>query len=73
MTQTKYRMVIEWSDEDACFVVSLPDFERVTQPVTDGATYEEAARQGQEAIESLMDFYVEEGWVLPVPQTLQAA
>ncbi|PZD70822.1 hypothetical protein C1752_08964 [Acaryochloris thomasi RCC1774] len=73
MTQTKYRMIIEWSDEDSCFVVSLPDFERVTQPVTDGTTYEAAARQGQEAIESLVDFYEAEGWTLPVPQTLQVA
>ena len=52
MNQTKYCMVIAWSEEDQCFVVSLPEFECVMQPVTDGQTYEEAAKHGQEAIES---------------------
>lgn len=71
MVQTKYRMVIEWSEEDQCFVVSLPEFERVMQPVTDGKTYEEAARHGHEALESLIQFYADEGWVLPDLQILQ--
>lgn len=73
MTQAKYRTVIEWSDEDQCFVVSLPAFEAVMQPVTDGQTYEEAAKHGQEALESLIEFYQAEGLTLPVPQTLQVA
>lgn len=71
MAQAKYRMVIEWSEEDLCFVVSLPEFEAVMQPVTDGQTYEEAAKHGQEALESLIDFYQVEGLTLPAPQTLQ--
>ncbi|ABW31640.1 type II toxin-antitoxin system HicB family antitoxin [Acaryochloris marina] len=71
MTQTKYRMVIEWSEEDQCYVVSLPEFDRVMQPITDGQTYEEAAKHGQEAIESLMEFYEAEGWTLPAPQMMQ--
>jgi antitoxin HicB len=73
MTQTKYRMVIEWSDDDHCFVVSLPEFDKVLQPVTDGPTYEAAARQGQDALDSLIEFYAQEGWTLPEPQTLQTA
>lgn len=71
MAQTKYRMVIEWSEEDQCFVVLLPEFDRVMQPVTDGQTYEEAAKHGYEALESLMEFYETEGWTLPEPQMLQ--
>ena len=71
MMQTKYRMVIEWSDEDQCFVVSLPEFEQVLQPVTDGRSYEEAARHGQEALDSLIHLYAQEEWPLPQPQTLQ--
>ncbi|NJR55981.1 MAG: type II toxin-antitoxin system HicB family antitoxin [Acaryochloris sp. CRU_2_0] len=71
MTQTKYRMVIDWSEEDQCFVVSLPEFEQVMQPVTDGQTYEEVAKHGHEALESLMEFYAAEGWALPEPHPLQ--
>jgi predicted RNase H-like HicB family nuclease len=35
----KYCILIQWSDEDSCYVVILPDWEDVLlQPVTDGAT-----------------------------------
>jgi len=73
MDKVKYSMVIEWSEEDQCYVVSLPEFTQTMQPVTDGQTYEEAAKQGQEALDSLIDFYQAEGWSLPQPQTLQLA
>ncbi len=73
MDKVKYSMVIEWSEEDQCYVVSLPEFIQTMQPVTDGQTYEEAAKQGQEALDSLIDFYQAEGWPLPQPQTLQLA
>ncbi len=73
MDRAKYSMVIEWSEEDQCYVVSLPEFTQTMQPVTDGQTYEEAAKQGQEALDSLIDFYQAEGWPLPQPQTLQLA
>jgi len=43
------------------------------QPVTDGQSYEEASKRGQEALASLIDFYEAEGWPLPQPQTLQVA
>ncbi|TAF05176.1 MAG: type II toxin-antitoxin system HicB family antitoxin, partial [Oscillatoriales cyanobacterium] len=29
----KYTVVIQWSEEDRCFVVFLPEFEDVMQPV----------------------------------------
>jgi antitoxin HicB len=67
----KYQMLIQWSDEDNCYVVSLPDFSELNQPSTDGATYEEAARKGQELIESLVQWYSDEGKELPLPKTLQ--
>ncbi len=37
-----YSIMIQWSEEDQCFVVFLPEFEDVMQPVTHGETYEEA-------------------------------
>jgi antitoxin HicB len=65
-----YGMVIQWPDEDQCYVVFLPDFEgRVNQPCTDGETYEEAAKHGQEVIETLIEYFQEAGKPLPKPKT----
>jgi hypothetical protein len=46
-------MIIKWSDEDQAFVVLLP--------------YEEAARWGTQALESLIQAYEAEGQSLPRP------
>lgn len=54
-------MRIEWSEEEQCYGVSLPEFTHALQPVTDGQSYEEAAKRGQEALASLIDFYEAEG------------
>jgi antitoxin HicB len=67
---SQYSMVIQWSAKDSCYVVFLPDFaDRVMQPCTDGETYEEAARHGQEVIESYLQIWQEEGEPLPEPKT----
>jgi antitoxin HicB len=41
------------------------------QPVSDGNSYGEAAQNGQQALESIVEFYQAEGWSLPQPKTLQ--
>lgn len=65
----QYGMVIQWSDVDQCFVVTLPDFAAVAQqPCTDGKTYQEAVTHGQEVIESLIELLQAEGKPLPTPQ-----
>jgi hypothetical protein len=51
----KYTITIQWSDEDNCFVVFLPEFEDVMQPVTHGDTYEEALKNAQEVLELLIE------------------
>ena len=67
----KYRMVIEWSDEDGAYVVYLPQWEGlVYQPVTDGATYEEAARKGANVLETLVRVAREDGRPLPQPKAV---
>ena len=66
----KYTIVIQWSDEDRCFVVLLPEFQDVMQPVTNGDTYEEAVKNAQEALELMIEIYLEEGKPLPEPKTL---
>lgn len=64
----KYSMIIEWSDADAAFVVTLPEFPNNR---THGATYEEAARNGQEVLEMLIEVYQEDGKSLPEPRVMR--
>ena len=60
----QYSMVIQWSDEDQVFIVTLPEF---GGNKTHGDTYEEAARMGLEVLESLIDSYQAGGLPLPEP------
>ncbi|MFM2063799.1 MAG: hypothetical protein RLZZ507_3470 [Cyanobacteriota bacterium] len=66
----KYTIIIQWSNEDKCYVVSLPDFTDVMQPCTHGDTYEEALKNAQEVLEMLISSYLEDGQPLPEPQIL---
>lgn len=66
----KYTIVIQWSDEDRCFVVLLPEFQDVMQPLTNGDTYEEAVKNAQEVLELMIEISLEEGKPLPEPKTL---
>lgn len=65
----KYQMVIQWSEEDSCFLVGLPDFPG-QQWRTHGETYKEAVTQGIEALESLVMAYAASGEPLPEPSTV---
>ncbi|AUB34787.1 putative nuclease of the RNAse H fold, HicB family [Nostoc flagelliforme CCNUN1] len=44
----KYTIVIQWSDEGECFVVSLPEWGEFCH--THGDTYEEAFKNAQEVV-----------------------
>jgi antitoxin HicB len=66
MDKLKYRMIIQWSEEDICFLVALPDFPG-SYWRTHGDTYEEAVAQGKEALESLIIAYQADGETLPEP------
>ncbi len=66
----RYSLIIQWSDEDECFVVTLPEFTDVMQPATHGDTYEEAAKNGRELLETPIEIYKEDGKPLPQPNTL---
>lgn len=46
----QYTILIQWSDEDNCFVVFLPEFTNVMQPCTHGNSYLEAAKNAQEVM-----------------------
>jgi len=68
----KYKMLIQWSDEDDCFLVSLPDFPEQKWR-SHGDTYEEAVMNGIEALESLAIAYESLGEELPQPSIVSRA
>ena len=70
MNSPKYRILIQWSDEDSCFLVSLPDFTEEQQWVTHGETYQEALENAVEVMDILIEIYQEKGKALPKAQTL---
>lgn len=67
---SQYSMIIQWLDEDNAFIVSLPEF---AFSKTHGDSYQEAVQNGQEMIESLMEFYRQEQKPLPIPQKFSLA
>ncbi len=67
----KYTVVILWSECDRCFLVFLPEFEDVMQPVTHGDSYEEAIYNVREVIELLIESCQAEGKPLPVTKKLE--
>ena len=69
MNSLQYEMVITWSNEDSCYLVHLPDFPEQRYR-THGDTYEEAARNGQEVLELLLE---DDGLPRPKPQAAQVA
>ena len=70
----RYSMVIQWSEEDDAFLVTLPEWEgRVFNPVTHGETYEEAVANGRLALEDLVIVARQNGEQLPKPQFLEVA
>ncbi|MGA7732076.1 MAG: type II toxin-antitoxin system HicB family antitoxin [Chloroflexia bacterium] len=62
---SRYSMIIEWADEDNAFVVTVPELSGCR---THGVTYEEAVRQGQDAIESWLDAALAKGETPPAPK-----
>ena len=51
--KSRYSILIQWSDEDECYIVSLPEFGKYAR--THGDTYEEAIKNAQEVLELLIE------------------
>jgi predicted RNase H-like HicB family nuclease len=67
-------MIVQWSDEDGLFLVTIPEFsDRVVMPCTHGQTREEAIHNGEEVIEMYLEAWEAEGESIPEPITLQIA
>ena len=65
-----YSMVIQWSEEDETFIVTVPELPGC---ITHGDTYEVATRHGLEAIESWIEANRAWGHPIPAPHTLAHA
>ena len=73
-TPLRYSIVIEWSSDDQAYVVILPEWaDQYAMPVASGATYEEAAARGRNALENYIQFAHEDGKPLPSPKVYQTA
>jgi antitoxin HicB len=69
-----YSMLIEWSDEDQAYLVTLPEWaERVVMPATHGSTYGESVKHAQEVLEMLINSALRDGEPLPPPKPHAAA
>ena len=58
-----YSMVIQWSNKDNCFVVTLPEWGELCQ--TYGDTYEEALKNAKEVLQLMINSSIAEGESLP--------
>ncbi|MBI4748967.1 MAG: type II toxin-antitoxin system HicB family antitoxin [Acidobacteria bacterium] len=62
-----YSIVIQWSEEDQTFVVSLPEFGPFAH--THGDTYEAALENGKQVLDLLIEEYQTAAKPLPRPLT----
>jgi antitoxin HicB len=60
-----YQMVILWSDEDQCYVVTLPAWQNAR---THGATLEEAVRNARDVLTLLIESATRHGEPIPPPE-----
>ncbi len=72
MTNTpRYSMIIEWSDEDDAYIVSLPEWGDLVH--THGATYAEAVAMGEDLLAALIASRQQHGEPLPPPRAFAHA
>ena len=67
----RYSMVIEWSDEDNAYIVSLPEWGDLVH--THGETYAEAVAMGEELLAGLIASRQQHGEPLPTPHIFTPA
>ena len=70
----RYSMVVQWSDDDQAYLVTLPEWEgRVFNPVTHGDSYEHAIKQAHEALAALVASSLQRAASLPEPRVIASA
>lgn len=65
MSKPHYSMNIVWDEEDQIFVVTVPELDGC---MTHGKTYEEAVKNGEDAISGWIEVAQDLGWTLPRPR-----
>ncbi len=71
---SRYSMIVQWSDKDQLFLVTIPEFaDLVVMPCTHGKTREEAIRNREEVLEMYLEAWQAEGESIPEASTLQIA
>ncbi len=66
-----YTVIVQWSNEDECYVVSLPEWGEFCH--THGDTYQEAMQNAHEVLELLIDSAIQNSEPLPEPKTFGQA
>lgn len=62
-------MIIQWSNKDDCFVVTLPEWGELCH--TYGDTYEEALTNAKEVLQLMVNSSMAEGSELPEANTFR--
>lgn len=65
MMNTRYEVIISWSDDDDCFVATVPELPGC---MADGATLREAASSAETAIREWLDTATQLGRPIPQPK-----
>ena len=65
----QYSMLIEWSEQDQAYLVTLPEWaQQVYMPATHGDTSDEEVKNGKEVLEMLINDAKKHGESLPPPR-----
>lgn len=67
----KYSLIIQWSEEDNCYMAVCPEFRPVLNmggPFAHGDTWEEAAREAAIALEGVIESFNDEGQYRLIPE-----
>jgi antitoxin HicB len=65
--KSNYTIIIQWSEEDNCFIASLSEWGEFCH--THGDTYSEALKNAEEVLELLIKSSLKEGETLPQAKT----
>lgn len=65
MKAEHYSMIIQWSNRDQAYIVTVPELPGCR---THGETYEEAVAMGREAIEAWIEDALKDGAPIPEPR-----
>ncbi len=62
---TKYEIVVYWSEADGCFLAEVPELPKL---ITDGATRVAALQNAEAMIEAYLATARQEHWPVPMPK-----